>query len=192
MKRAVLKDIKEDLKFYKDQKKELREALDEVHKDVQREYELAQAKIALEPNTEKKLGLLETACVARKHEHTERIKKTYDVFYSDHEYTLIYADGTEVNLTALAIMRGEKFPKLSGIVYAIMYADGVFVDTEHGELDFFSDERMEKAGYGERVEVARQYDYLTAIRSKYITEWSLKYRAEHREFVVKNPSFYLA
>ncbi len=102
---------------------------------------------------------------------------------NDQSYHLIYKDGSEVCITAEEILSGEPFPKMSDIVYAEMSTADDHMDTETGDLHWYSDESMEACGWNYDAEDERKWQYETAIQYKFGTEWSRRYSREHPDFV---------
>ena len=113
----------------------------------------------------------------------ELISNVYDFWHNDQMYHLIYKDGSEVAITAEEILSGEPFPKMSDIVYAEMSSADDHMDTETGNLYWYSDERMEACDWDYDVEGERVWQYGTAIQYKFGTEWSKRYSRVHPEFV---------
>lgn len=113
----------------------------------------------------------------------ELISSVYDFWHNDQMYHLIYKDGSEVVITAEEILGGEPFPKMSDIVYAEMSSADDHMDTETGDLFWYSDERMEACGWNYEIEDDRRWQYETAIQFKFGTEWAQRWRQMHPEFV---------
>ena len=107
----------------------------------------------------------------------------YDRWHNDQMYHLIYKDGSEVVITAEEILSGEPFPKMSDIVYAEMSSADDHMDTETGNLYWYSDERMEACDWDYDVEGERVWQYETAIQYKFGTEWAKRYSRQHPEFI---------
>ena len=57
------------------------------------------------------------------------------------------------------------------------------MDTETGDLFWYSDERMEACGWNYEIEDDRRWQYETAIQFKFGTEWAQRWRQMHPEFV---------
>ena len=100
----------------------------------------------------------------------ELISSVYDFWHNDQMYHLIYKDGSEVVITAEEILSGEPFPKMSDIVYAEMSSADDHMDTETGDLYWYSDERMEACDWDYDVEGERVWQYETAIQFRFGTE----------------------
>ena len=113
----------------------------------------------------------------------DAISDVYDSFHNDQMYHLIYKDGNEVCISAEEILSGDPFPKMSDIVYAEMSSADDHMDTESGDLDWYTDERMEACGWDYDAEDERRWQYETAIQYKFQTVGSLRWRQEHPEFV---------
>ena len=113
----------------------------------------------------------------------ELISSVYDFWHNDQMYHLIYKDGSEVVITAEEILGGEPFPKMSDIVYAEMSSADDHMDTETGDLYWYSDERMEACDWDYDVEGERVWQYKTAIQYKFGTEWAKRYSRQHPEFI---------
>lgn len=113
----------------------------------------------------------------------ELISSVYDFWHNDQMYHLIYKDGSEVVITAEEILGGEPFPKMSDIVYAEMSSADDHMDTETGDLYWYSDERMEACDWDYDVEGERVWQYETAIQYKFGTEWAKRYSCQHPEFI---------
>ncbi len=113
----------------------------------------------------------------------ELISSVYDFWHNDQMYHLIYKDGSEVVITAEEILGGEPFPKMSDIVYAEMSSADDHMDTETGDLYWYSDERMEACDWDYDVEGERVWQYETAIQYKFGTEWAKRYSRQHPEFI---------
>ena len=113
----------------------------------------------------------------------ELISSVYDFWHNDQMYHLIYKDGSEVVITAEEILGGEPVPQLSDIVYAEMSSADDHMDTETGDLYWYSDERMEACDWDYDVEGERVWQYETAIQYKFGTEWAKRYSRQHPEFI---------
>jgi len=113
----------------------------------------------------------------------ELISSVYDFWHNDQMYHLIYKDGSEVVITAEEILSGEPFPKMSDIVYAEMSSADDHMDTETGDLYWYSDERMEACDWDYDVEGERVWQYETAIQYKFGTEWAKRYSRQPPEFI---------
>ena len=113
----------------------------------------------------------------------ELISSVYDFWHNDQMYHLIYKDGSEVVITAEEILGGEPFPKMSDIVYAEMSSADDHMDTETGDLYWYSDERMAACGGDYAAEDEAVWQYETAIQYKFGTEWAKRYSRQHPEFI---------
>lgn len=121
------------------------------------------------------------ACYDRR--RADLIQNVYDNWHNDQSYHLIYEDGSEVCITAEDILSGEPFPKMSGIVYAEMSSADDHMDTETGDLYWYSDERMAACDWNYDAEDDARWQYETAIQYKFKTEWARRWSALHPEFV---------
>ena len=110
----------------------------------------------------------------------ELISSVYDFWHNDQMYHLIYKDGSEVVITAEEILSGEPFPKMSDIVYAEMSSADDHMDTETGDLYWYSDERMEACDWDYDVEGERVWQYETAIQFRFGTEWAKRWNQRSR------------
>ncbi len=114
---------------------------------------------------------------------TRMLEEEFSQWHNDQSYYLIYKDGSDACITAEEILGGEKFPKMSDIVYAELYSADDSIDTEKGELDWYSEEALEACDYDYGVEDERKWQYETAIQFKFHTEWSIRYRQINPDFV---------
>lgn len=183
MKKDVLRTIKNDMH--------------EVHyckKDVQHqikvelaELEFCRKKALAENNDvadlEMRSWLNRQINESYRHNCSKIIMDLYDDWHNNQTYYLIYNDGSEVVISAEEILRGEPFPKMSDIVYAEMYSADEHIDTEVGNLDWYSDERMKACDWNYDDEDERKWQYETAIQFKFGTEWSARWHQNHPEFV---------
>ncbi len=108
----------------------------------------------------------------------EAVDSIINQWHNDQSYYFIYKDGSCVAITAEEILRGAKRPLLTGIAYACLLSADDHYDTETGDLDFYTDERMEACDWNYDAEDERKWQYETAIEFKFGTEWSKK----HPEF----------
>lgn len=113
----------------------------------------------------------------------EAINWVFSQYHNDQMYYIIYKDGSDVCISAEEILDGEPFPKLTGIVYAEMSSADDHMDTETGDLFWYSDEHMEACGGDYDVEDDRKWQYETAIQFKYGTEWSRRWKEAHPDFM---------
>lgn len=111
------------------------------------------------------------------------IEEEVSQWHNDQSYYLIYKDGSEVCITAEEILCGERFPKMSDIVYAELLSADDHMDTENGELDWYSDEAMQACDYEYDVEDDRKWQYETAIQFKFSTAWSFRYKKTNPDFI---------
>lgn len=117
------------------------------------------------------------------HRKAKLIESEFNQWHNDQSYYLIYKDGSETCISAEEILGGEKFPKMSDIVYAELQSADEHVDTEKGDLDWYSEEAMEACDYDYEIEYERKWQYETAIQFKFGTDWSRRYHMNHPEFV---------
>lgn len=117
------------------------------------------------------------------HRRQELISSVYDFWHNNQMYYLIYKDGSEVCISAEEILGGEPFPKMSDIVYAEMSSADDHMDTETGDLHWYSDERMEACDWNYDAEDEAKWQYETAIQFKFGTEWAKRYSRQHPEFI---------
>jgi hypothetical protein len=160
MKKDMLKQIKETIKDFKDN----REFAKYQEKQIEKRYEEKIEDLKLDSNSwhDKKLidGLTK--------QMNQEIYNMYEMYGNDSSIHIIYEDGTECCTTGLDIVANECTPKIQHIVYA-SYLDGyIEYDTETGELDFdvSIDEQLE----------ARE-EYFNNIEIKFSTTWGLKHSA---------------
>lgn len=111
------------------------------------------------------------------------IENEYSQWHNDKSYYLIYKDGSCVCISAEEILGGEKFPKMSDIVYAMLQSADEIIDTEGGDVDWYSDAHMEACDWNYKVEDNRKWQYETAIEFKFGTEWAIKYRQNNPGFI---------
>lgn len=114
---------------------------------------------------------------------TAAIVDEYERWHNDQSYYLIYKDGSDVCITAEDILGGEPFPKMSDIVYAEMFSADDWMDTEVGDLDWYSDESLKNCDWNYEVEDERRWQYETAIQYKFGTAWSIRHHWQNPEFV---------
>lgn len=184
MKKDVLRTIKNDMWDVRANKKycqaEIKLRLREVEqrrKDALAEYE------ALPEDDFFRSYAFRTTNERFDRERIDVVKEVFDRYDNYQSYYLIYNDGSSVVITAEEILGGEPFPKMSGIVYAQMVSADDYMDTESGDLDFYTDESLQKCGYDYSVEDERKYQYELAIEFKFGTQWSKELHASHPEFV---------
>lgn len=129
--------------------------------------------------------LCERDRINRKFDQLQEIEqdRILNRWHSDQQYYLIYADGSEAIISAEEILLGEKFPRITGIVYAELFSADDHFDTETGDLYWYSEERLQACGYDYEAENDSKWQYETAIQYKYRTEWSRSWSRAHPEFV---------
>ena len=116
----------------------------------------------------------------------ETIQNQIAGWHSDQSYYLIYQDRSEVCITAEDILNGEKFPSMSNIVYAELQSADEHIDTERGELNWYSEEVLEACDYNYEVEDNRKWQYEAAIQFKFDTVWSRRYKKKNPDFIPLN------
>lgn len=114
---------------------------------------------------------------------SELIQNVYGFWHNDQMYYLIYKDGSEVVITAEEILSGEPFPKMSDIVYTELSSDDDHMDTETGDLHWYSEERMDACNWDYDVESEAVWQYEAAIQFKFGTDWARRWAVTHPEFV---------
>ena len=72
---------------------------------------------------------------------------------------------------------------MSDIVYAEMPSADDHMDTETGDLYWYSDERMAACGGDYVAEDEAVWQYETAIQYKFGTEWAKRWSQKYPEFV---------
>lgn len=111
-------------------------------------------------------------------EYNNRLARLQDSilrqYNNDQVYYLIYRDGSDVTISAEDILLGEKFPKITDVVYAEMSSADDHVDTETGELDWISDSALDKYGDYDSSYAAKD-EYEIKIQFKYETEWARRH-----------------
>ena len=95
----------------------------------------------------------------------QEIDDLYSNWDAEDTYYLIYKDGSFVCTSDAELIRGDKLPKLTDIVYAMYSGTCDSWDTESGELRWYMDTDDYEAG-DERKEA-----YENAIEIKYGTEF---------------------
>ena len=165
-----------------------------------KKYLQAQIKNALrEIEADRKGALAENAATATSHEtlvfwnrttneiydrkRISAINHLFEQWHNDQSYYLIYKDGSEATITAEEILGGEPFPKVSNVVYAEMSSADDHLDTESGDLNWYSDEAMEACDYDYDAEGERKWQYEAAIQYKFGTAWSARFAQSHPEFI---------
>lgn len=184
MKRDILRLIKNDMWDIRGSKKYVRDDLKRKVADVEsrRKEALAEYDHLPEDDWYRQYGY---RTVNRNYDKLvqKAVEWVFDQYHNDQMYHLIYKDGSEVCITAEEILSGEPFPKMSDIVYAEMSTADDHMDTETGDLHWYSDESMEACGWNYDAEDERKWQYETAIQYKFGTEWSRRYSREHPDFV---------
>ena len=183
MKRDILKLIKNDMWETRHNKKDVQAMLKAQHAELEARRKEAIAENDDVADEEVRGWFNRDVNRAYDRRRQELISNVYDFWHNDQMYHLIYKDGSEVAITAEEILSGEPFPKMSDIVYAEMSSADDHMDTETGNLYWYSDERMEACDWDYDVEGERVWQYETAIQYKFGTEWSKRYSRVHPEFV---------
>lgn len=184
MKKDVLRTIKNDMWNVLGNKKYLQADIKVRLAEIE-----ASRKEALKANAEMDVSAEALAWLNQRTNETydkrrvDCIWNLYEQYHNDQSYYLIYKDGSEVCITAEDILAGEKFPKVSDVVYAQMQSADDDMDTEIGNRDFYSEERLAACDYDYSVEDERKEQYEIAIAFKFDTEWSRQYAAKHPKFV---------
>jgi len=186
MLKDMLKTIKEDMRsvrsYRQDFQAELKEQLAEI--ETARKDALARdTEFAYDKNDKWHIACCNRETNKRydslKQKATEDIIWRYD---NGQVYRFIYKDGSEAHISAREILNGAKLPRLSNIAYAEMSDADWHIDTETGELNWYSNEHMEACGWDEDVADESVFQYETAIEVKYGTEWGKRYSQEHPKF----------
>jgi hypothetical protein len=156
MKKEFLKQIKEAIKDFKDN----REWADSQAQQIEKRYNEQIEELDTDSWIDRQL--IETLTKRMNNE----IYNNYEMFGNDTSIHIIYEDGTECCTTGMEIVTNDCTPKIQHIVYA-SYMDGyIEYDTETGELnyDVSEDDQQE----------ARE-EYFNSIEIKYNTTWGRKH-----------------
>lgn len=184
MKKDILRYIKNDMWETRHCKKDVRDMLKyELAELETRRKEELNDNAALDVSPESLAYFNRQTNERYNKRRQELIGQVIDRFHNDQMYHLIYKDGSEVVITAEEILSGEPFPKMSDIVYAEMSSADDHMDTETGDLYWYSDERMEACDWDYDVEGERVWQYETAIQFRFGTEWAKRWNQKHPEFV---------
>lgn len=188
MKKDVLRYIKNDMWEVLSNKKYLQAEIKGKLKEIEerRKEALAEYKNLPEDDWYRQYAFRTT----NEHFDSERVRAIFDLYerwHNNQSYYLIYKDGSCVCITAEDILGGEKFPKVSDVVYAYMMSADDELDTESGDLDFYSDERMEACDWDYSVEDERKEVYEMSIEVRFGTDCGKKYQQRHPEFVPVRP-----
>lgn len=184
MKRDILKLIKNDMWETRHSKKDVQSMLKtELAELESRRKEALAEYVGLPEDDWYRAYIFRTTNAAYDRRRQELISNVYDRWHNDQMYHLIYKDGSEVVITAEEILSGEPFPKMSDIVYAEMSSADDHMDTETGDLYWYSDERMAACGGDYAAEDEAVWQYETAIQYKFGTEWAKRWSQKHPEFV---------
>ena len=184
MKKDILRYIKNDMWETRHCKKDVRDMLKyELAELETRRKEELNDNAALDVSPESLAYFNRQTNERYNKRRQELIGQVIDRFHNDQMYHLIYKDGSEVCILAEEILSGAQFPKMSDIVYAEMSSGDDHMDTESGDLHWYTDESMEACGWDYDAEDERRWQYETAIQFKFGIEWSQRYSREHPEFV---------
>ena len=185
VKKDILRYIKNDMwevrHCKKDVQRQLKAELAEL--EARRKEAIAENESADYASAESKAWFNRRTNETYNQRRQDIINSVYSQWHNDQSYHLIYKDGSEVCILAEEILSGEPFPKMSDIVYAELSSADECLDTETGDLCWYSDERMEACDWNYDVEDDRKWQYETAIQYKYNTEWAQRWRQKHPEFV---------
>lgn len=184
MKRDILRFIKNDMWEVRHCKKDVQAQLKEALNELEARRKEALAEYAGLPEDDwYRAYAFRTTNERYDRERTEVVSRVYNQWHNDQSYHLIYKDGSVVCIHADEILSGEPFPKMSDIVYAEMSSADDHMDTETGDLHWYSDERMEACGWNYDAEDEAVWQYETAIQFKFGTEWSKRWSRLHPDFV---------
>ncbi len=184
MKKDILRFIKNDMWETRHNKKDVQAMLKVELAELEARRQEALAEYADLPESDwYRAYAFRTTNERYDQRRIEVIGRVIDQWHNDQSYHLIYKDGSVVCITAEEILSGEPFPKMSDIVYAELMSADDHMDTESGDLDFYSEERMEACGWDYEAEDERKWQYETAIQFKFGTEWSARWSQMHPEFV---------
>ena len=183
MKKDILKIIKNDMWDTLSNKKHLQAHLKKLLAEVerQRKDDLAEHDGIEDMNFRKWLNQQTNEIYDRR--RREVIDEEYECWHNDQMYYLIYKDGSEVVISAEEIISGVKFPKVSDVVYAEMSSADDHMDTETGDLYWYSDERMKACDWNYDAEDEAIWQYETVIQYKFGTVWAKRWAQDHPEFV---------
>ena len=183
MLKDVLRTIKNDMWDTLSNKKYVQAQIKKLMTEIERERKEALAEYMDLPEDEHRAYLFRTTNEAYDKRLADAIDYAYSQWHNDQSYYLIYKDGSEVVISAEEILSGAKFPKVSDVVYAEMSSADDHMDTETGDLHWYSEERMAACDWDYDVEGERVWQYETAIQFKFGTEWAQRWRQMHPEFV---------
>ena len=184
MKRDVLRCIKNDMWETRHNKKDVQAMIKRELAELEARRKEALAEYADLPEDDwYRAYAFRTTNEAYDQRRIEVIGRVINQWHNDQSYHLIYKDGSVACITAEEILSGEPFPKMSDIVYAEMFSADDHMDTETGDLDWYSDERMEACDWNYEAEDERKWQYETAIQFKFGTEWSRTWKQAHPEFI---------
>jgi len=183
MNKQTLRTIKNDMWDVLSNKKYVQASIKQLQKEIERERkEALEEYIGLpEDDWYRSYGFRITN-EAYDRRLADAVDYLYSQWHNDQVYYLIYKDGSEVVISAEEILGGVKFPKVSDVVYAEMSSADDHMDTETGDLDWYSDAAMEACDYDYDAEDERKWQYETAIQYKFGTEWARRWQQSHPEF----------
>lgn len=184
MNRETLRYIKNDMWQTLYSKKDLRSVLKRKLKELEAEREKVLAENARYGYDEFTTAWYNMRTNANYDQRRAKlIENECSQWHNDQSYYLIYKDGSCVSILAEEILGGEKFPKMSDIVYAMLQSADEIIDTENGDVDWYSDAHMEACDWNYEAEDERKWQYETAIEFKFGTEWAAKYAKDNPGFV---------
>lgn len=183
MKKDILKTIKNDMWGTLSNKKYLQAHLKKLLAEVERRRKEALAEHDGIEDINFRNWLNQQTNEIYDRRRREVIDEEYECWHNDQTYYLIYKDGSEVVISAEEILGGVKFPKVSDVVYAEMSSADDHMDTEAGDLYWYSDERMKACDWNYDAEDEARWQYETAIQYKFGTEWAKRWAQNHPEFV---------
>jgi len=186
MLKNLLKTIKQDMKDTSSNKPYMQAMLKSELAELEARRKEALAEYADLPGDDwYRAYAFRTTNEAYDQRRIEVIGRGIDQWQNDQRYHLIYKDGSVACINAEEILSGKPFPKMSDTVYAEMSSADDQVDTEMGDLHWYSDEYMESCDWNYEVENERKWQYDTAIQFKYGTEWSRRWLSLHPDFVLQ-------
>lgn len=183
MKRDVLKAIKSDMREVLGNKKCLKAEIKTRLKEIEEQRKEALSDyMNLPENDLCRQYMFRSLNESFDRRRVDAINGLFERYHNDQNYYLIYEDGSFICITAEEILDGKKLPKMSGIVYAHMQSADDDMDTEIGDRDFYTDERMAACDYDYSAEDERLFQYELAIEIKYGTEYGVHYIAKHPDY----------
>lgn len=184
MKKDILKTIKNDMWGVLGNKKYFQARIKQLTAEIEKERKEALAEYKNMPEDDwYRAYSFRTTNAAYDKRLTNAISYECSQWHNDQMYHLIYKDGSEVVISAEEILGGVKFPKISDVVYAEMSSADDYMDTETGDLYWYSDERMKACDWDYDAEDEARWQYESAIQYKFGTEWAKQWAQDHPEFV---------